>query len=215
MFERHRLKEARKRYDQQLAAWQEQRDEYADLLQLAQTFGGESDPGLMLKPDEAVFGKVAGCSLVEERRGPGHWQGAYSGFSVPIGTIGGHPVRYHVGGTRGHYVQGTPLPTAIDSGTVIVTNRRVIFQGTRQTRECLYDKLIGFQHSEDGSTTLSVSNREKPITLHYGPKLAGWFDFRLDLALAQYRNDVPQLVERLQHDLAEIDDRRPAPPDAT
>ncbi len=111
-------------------------------------------------------------------------------------------MRYRVGATRGHYVQGTPHPTAIDTGTVFVTNHRVIFQGANQTRECTFDKLLGVQHSdEDGITVLSVSNRQKPTTIHYGPRIAGWFDFRLDLA--------PPLEVHTTKDLGELVDATP------
>jgi hypothetical protein len=70
-------------------------------------------------------------------------------------------VRYRVGASRGHYVRGAPAPTAIDTGTAFITNKRVIFEGSRQTRECNFTKLIGVQHDDAvGATTLSVSNRE-------------------------------------------------------
>ena len=189
-----------------LAQWQAQRDGYADFLQTAQTFNGTGSTDLMLAPGEAVFYKVIGTSLIEERRTGGHYQGRSSGVSIPVGL----GVRYRTGGTRGHYVQGTPTPTAIDTGTVYITNKRVIFQGARQTRECAFAKLIGFQHSvSEGSTTFSVSNRQKPTTIHYGPSMSGAFDFRLDLALAHFRGTVGEVVARLQADLARIDASRP------
>jgi len=57
--------------------------------------------------------------------------------------------------------------------TVFITNQRVIFQGSKQTRECAFAKLIGFEHDDaTGSTTFSVSNRQKPTTIHYGPDLS-------------------------------------------
>jgi hypothetical protein len=215
VFDKHRAKKELENYNRLLASWQTQRDESASLLATATSYAGEPSTEIMLKPGEAVFAKVTGASLVEERRGAGHWQGGSTGVSVPIGSIGGHAIRYHIGATRGHFVQGAPSPTAIDTGTVFVTNKRVIFQGSRQTRECSFDKLIGFQHSDDGSTTLSVSNRQKPTTIHYGPKLSGWFDFRLDLALANYRSSVPALVAQLQQELAAVDASKPIPPSAT
>jgi hypothetical protein len=213
VFEKHKAKKATAHYQQDLAHWQEQRDGYAGLLQLAQSYQGEPSTELMLEPGEAVFARVTDASLVEERRAGGHWQGGSAGVSVPVGSIGGRSVRYRVGATRGHYVQGTPHPTAIDTGTVFVTDTRVIFQGANQTRECTFDKLLGIQHSdEDGTTVLSVSNRQKPTTIHYGPRIAGWFDFRLDLALAHYRNTVGALVTQLEQELAALDAARPPPP---
>ena len=81
-----------------------------------------------------------------------------------------------------------------------ITSKRVIFRGARQTRECAFAKLIGFQHSDtEGSTTFSVSNRQKATTMHYGQALSGAFDFRLDLALAHFRGTVGDLVGRARN----------------
>ena len=208
MFGQHREKKAARQQQEALERWNLQRDEYADLLQTAQTFNGTGASELMLGPSEAVFYRVTGASLIEEQRGAGHYQGRSSGVSIPVGL----GVRYRTGGSRGHYVQGTPTPTAIDTGTVYITNKRVIFQGARQTRECAFAKLIGFQHSDsEGSTTFSVSNRQKPTTIHYGPSLSASFDFRLDLALAHYKGTVSALVQQLHSELAAIEARRPLP----
>jgi hypothetical protein len=89
----------------------------------------------------------------------------------------------------------------------------LIFQGGKQTRECDFAKLIGFVHDDnEGSTTFSVSNRQKPTTIHYGSSVAGWFDFRVDLALAHYRGTVDTLIAELQQGLDEIDKHRPPEP---
>lgn len=212
MFERHQERHAAREYQQRLSDWQQQRDGYAERLEIAQTYAGEPSSELMLKPGEKVFAGVAGASLVEERRGAGQWQGRSSGMSFPVGSLGGHSVRYRVGGTRGHYVQGAATPTAIDTGTFYITNMRVIFQGTRQTRECLFSKLVGFQHDDKaGTTVFSASNRQKPMTIHYGPDVSAWFDFRLDLAIAHYRNDLAAFVAQLHDVVANLDSRKPMP----
>ena len=194
MFGQRAKKEAR---EHRAAAedWQAQRDAYAKLLQTAQTFNGTSASELMLAPGEAVFYKVTGASLIEDRKTQGHHQGSSRGVSVPVGSIGGRAVRYRVGASHGHYVQGASKPTAIDIGTAYITNKRVVFQGGKQTRECTFAKLLGFHHDDrEGSTTFSMSNRQKPTTIHYGPQLWASFDFRLDLALAHFKGTVPQLV---------------------
>jgi hypothetical protein len=180
---------------------------------LARMQGESTTTGeLVLGPGEAVFYTVTGCSLNEDRRTKGHYQGRSSGVSIPVAGIGGRSVRYRVGTSKGHYVQGTPTPTAIDTGTVYITNKRVVFQGRRQTRECAFAKLIGIHHDDrDGSSTISVSNRQKPTIIHYGPNLSGHFDFRLDLALAHFRGNVDQFVRQIRGDLARIDAARPAP----
>ncbi len=190
--------------------WQSQRDAYAQYLDLAQTFRGTGASELMLAAGEAVFYKVTGAALIEDRKGQGHYEGRSQGVSIPVGSFGGRSVRYRVSGSKGHYVQGAPTPTAIDTGTVYITNKRVIFQGGKQTRECNFAKLVGFSHNDRvGSTTFSVSNRQKPTTVRYGPHLAASFDFRLDLAIAHFKGTVSGLIRQLQDDLARIDANRP------
>lgn len=103
--------------------------------------------------------------------------------SIPLGSVGGRSVCYRMGGSRGQYVQGKPVLTVIDQGTVHITNKHVVFQGSKQTRVVIFSVLLGFQRSDkDGSTTFSVSNRQQPTIIRYGQSLAVDFDFRLDLA---------------------------------
>jgi hypothetical protein len=212
VFEGRRAKKAEKQYESELEVWKDQRDACADRLTLAETYQGEGAAAILLKSGEAVFAAISGAALVEDRAGRGSWEGRSSGVSIPIGSLGGRSIRYRTGASRGHFVQGAPVATAIDTGTLFVTNQRAIFQGAKQTRECRFDKLVGFQHTADGSTIFSVSNRQKPTTVYYGEQLSGWFDFRLDLALAHYRNELPTLVAQLEADLAAADAAKPALP---
>ncbi len=212
MFEHHREKREAAAFEEAMARWRQERDGQAAAVTLAQTYAGDTTSDLMLHAGETVFARITNAALVEPRRGPGQWRGRSQGVSVPIGSLAGRPVRYRVGASRGHYVQGTPHPEAIDTGTAYITDQRVVFQGHTQTRECLFSKLLGCEQSPDGSTTFSVSNRQKPTTVHYGPQLSGWVHLRLELALAHYRHDVPALVERLQQELAAIDAAKPTPP---
>jgi hypothetical protein len=135
-----------------------------------------------------------------------------AGVSVPIGSLAGHAIRYRVGATRGHYVSAPPVPPAIDTGTVYVTDQRVVFTGSKQTRECAYAKLLSTNFSPDDTCTLAVSNRQKPTVVHYGSSLSGWFEFRLDLALAHYRGAVAPFAVQLQSELNDLDANRPALP---
>lgn len=213
MFQKLKAKNAEHEYEAKLAAWQTQHDNLENCIKLAQTFKGVNTTDIMLKPGEALFYYVTGASLVGERRGAGHYEGRSSGVSVPIGHIGHSTVRYHVGSSKGHYVQGTPYAAAVDVGTVFITNKRVIFEGNRQTRECNFDKLVGFHHDQQqGSTTFSVSNRQKPTTVHYGVTVLPAFAFRLELALANYKGTVPQLIAQFQQTLTELDTSKPTPP---
>ena len=213
MFTGHKAKQAAEAYDDAMKQWLEQGAWYKELIQTTQTFKGSNSPEMVLGPGEAVFYKVTGAALIEDRRGAGHYEGRSSGISIPVGSLGGHTVRYRVGASRGHYAQGAPTPTAIDTGTVFITNKRVIFQGRKQTRECAFTKLIGFHHdATTGTTTFSVSNRQKPTTIHYGPQLSGAFQFRLDLGLAHYRGTVNELLQHLTREANAMLAARPLPP---
>jgi hypothetical protein len=207
------LGKAESKYSTALAAWQETRDAQAAIVNLVTTYSGDTNaPGLMLKPGETLFGSMTGVSLIEERAGQGEFVGRSQGFSVPIGSLGGHAIRYRVGASQGHYVAAAPVPTAIDQGNFFITNQRVLFQGTRQTRECLFAKLAAFQTSPNGAATFSVSNRQKPTVIRYGRDLASWFDLRLEMAMAHYRGSLPDLIAKAQADLNSIDATRPVDP---
>jgi hypothetical protein len=213
VFEKHKEKKALEAYQAEMTQWTRERDNYAELLNLAKTFEGGDSNEIMLSAGETLFLKATNTALVEDRRGQGHYEGHSAGVSVPIGSIAGRSVRYRVGANKGHYVQGAPTPTAIDIGSVFVTNKRVIFQGAKQTRECAFAKLIGFEHNDAaGSTTFSVSNRQKATTIHYGPGLSAVFDFRLDLALAHFKGTVDEFANQLQSELTQLDAQRPVAP---
>jgi hypothetical protein len=213
MFEKHKAKRTQEHYEAALATWQADRDEQAELLELAERFDGGDSDEFMLGKGERLFLQVSPVALIEDRVRGGHYESRSSGVSIPVGSIGGRSVRYHVGANKGHYVQGTPTPTAIDQGTAFVTNERVVFEGAKQTRECKYEKLIGVQHDQNG-TTLSVSNRNKPTTIFYGSDVAGTFEFRLDLALAHFRGTVAELAAKVRSDLQLVESERPAVPSA-
>jgi len=143
---------AQRRYEKRLRKWQAERDERAELLECAQEFVREDTDEIVLGRHEALFFQMSGVSLIEDRVTAGHYEGGYSGLLLPIGRVGGRTLRYGFGASRGHYVRGPAVPTVIDTGSVFVTNERVIFQGLAQTRECRFARLISVRHSDaDGS----------------------------------------------------------------
>ena len=58
-------------------------------IELARTYEGQSLPEVMLKADARVFAGVGGAALIEERAGRVQWHGFSSGFSIPVGSLGG------------------------------------------------------------------------------------------------------------------------------
>ena len=177
------------------------------LADLDATSGGENVEGLLLKKDERAVLDYTGAALVEPRRQPGQYVGGYSGFSFKV--VKG--VRYHVGGSRGTYTPGPDVATAIDTGTVTITNQRVVFRGNKQTREWAFNKLVGWTHDDPHPITyLQVSNRQKTSGFAYQPEHAAIVHFRLAFALALSGGRVDDLRKQLQQELTEHQTARPA-----
>jgi hypothetical protein len=208
MFEEHKAKKAAKQHEQAMSTWQAEHDELAAVLAAATTRQGQASSDIMLKAGEAVFASITNVGLVEERRSPGHYAGHSSGFSIPVASVGGRSVRYRVGASKGHYVQGAPHPEAVDQGAMVVTNQRVVFVGARKTVECLFSKLVSAQ-VEGGELALSVSNRQKVTRLHYGSSLDGWLQLRLTLALSIARGDSEAFAAQVREQLAELESKKP------
>src|SRR5262249_32015414 len=132
-------------YGQHQAAWEKEIGAARDALDTAQGFTGfsrdespEAVP-IVLKPDERVFLIIDGAGLIEERRGQGHYQGGSQGVSLHIAK----GVTYRVGAQRGTFVPGEEHPTVVDHGVAVVTDERVVFEGSGQTREWAFAKLLG------------------------------------------------------------------------
>lgn len=154
--------------------------------------------GFMFKKGEAATLDYSGAALLEPRRQAGHYTGGYSGFSFKITT----GVRYHVGGTSGTYQPGPEVATVIDRGTITVTNQRVVFRGTKQTREWAFAKLLGWSHDDPHPITyLQVSNRQKTSGFGYQAGHAPLVRFRLAWAMALFAGQVDDLRHGLETEL--------------
>ena len=210
MFEKHKAKKAEEQFKSQMDEWQSEHDELTAVLQAATTRTGSPSSDIVLKGGEAVFASINGVSLVEDRRGAGHYAGRSQGFSIPVGSVGGRSVRYRVGANKGHFVQGELHPAAVDQGKLVITNQRVLFVGGKKTIECLFAKLVSAEVS-GGELALSVSNRQKVTRVHYGANLDGWVQMRLTLAMSVARGDSDQFAAQIQDQLNELEAKRPQP----
>lgn len=226
MLERHKEKKAEKERQEALAeearkaaqaksahaaaiaVWEHQMEELQGLMALASGNGPTSTTSLMLKSGEVSIAQITNVSLVEDRRGPGQWEGRSQGVSFPIGKIAGRSVRYRVGATKGHYVQGAATPTAVDSGTLSITNQRLVYQGAKKTSEGTFAKLLGIQKFS-GGITISVSNRQKPTTLFFGPQLDEWVETHLSIALGLYNGEADTVKAQLQSQIDELQAQKP------
>ena len=152
---------------------------------------------LILKQGEQAIW-VGNGQLVEPRRGPGHYAGGSQGFSFRVAK----GVRYRVGASRGHFIPGDEVQTVIDQGTVTVTTQRVVFTGSKATREWTFAKLLDTEISQDHSLVLiHVSNRQKVS----GVKTAPPFADALSLGVTLSQHGTAEVAKALQ---AEADQHR-------
>ena len=203
MFEKSKERAAANALAEATAAWNQHVASVQSLIDIITGSKVLETNGLMLKSGEVLLGQVQNVGLIQERSDGGHWQGASQGFSIPIGSIKGRSVRYRVGATRGHYVQGQPHPTAVDHGTLSITDQRIIYQGAAKTAECLFTKLLGVQQT-DGAIAISVSNRQKPTVVHVGDSLEDWVADRISIATSLYQGDKDQVLDQLREQLREV-----------
>lgn len=213
MFEKRRQREEEAARAEALTEWNAKLTELESLLQIATRAAVPALTHLITAPGERGVGEVTGVGLVQERRGPGHYAGAGQGVSIPIGHVAGRPVRYRVGATRGHYVQGAPVATVVDTGTLSITDRRLVYQGSQHTSECDFARLVGIDH-EPGQITVSVAHREHPTVLHFGAAVDDWVQDRLSLALALFKGQDDQVREGLEAQIAELHAAHPGGPAA-
>jgi hypothetical protein len=209
-FEDHKLRKQAEEDAAALARWQTEHDELQGLAGLARSpqgfTDGLEDVPIILKPGEAVFALISPSMLVESRRGPGHYAGGSQGFSFRVAK----GIHYRIGANRGTFVQGEEQLAVIDTGTVTVTSRRIVFQGAKQSREWAFAKVLGIQHDPAlPLTMISVSNRQKVSGFTYDEQHAPTVRFRVSMAVAVANGTTGELAADLDRQLAELDAARP------
>ena len=191
-------------------------EQMTEFLAIAQGYDGVTAADgrpipIILKSGERMLASVSGASLIEPRKGPGHWEGRSQGVSVHV--PGTRSMRYRIGASHGTFVQGVEHPAEVDVGTFTLTTTRAVFTGSQQTREWAWSKLISVTHASDADwTMLSVSNRQKVSGIGYDADNADLCRFWIDFAVARATGSLPQLVDSLQTELAAL--APPPPPTA-
>lgn len=205
--EAKKLEHDKAQHDAAVVAWEQERDDRQARLELAEG-GGSNEPvqGFVLKVGERAYAVIEGVALIEPRRTPGKMVGGSSGASFRVAK----GVTLRTGRVKGTYVPGPEMPTPVDTGTALVTNRRVAFSGPLQTREWLFDKMIGVDHDASGTwTALQVSNRQRTSGIAYGIELSGTIHALLDIAMADWQGRLVDLVTKLRGEIADTLERDP------
>jgi hypothetical protein len=200
-------------YDEDRADWEEELESARADLAIAEAspedFLELGDAPILLKKSEFPILVITNVGLVEMGREGGSYQGGSQGVSLRVMK----GVSYRVGGHRGTFVPTPETLKVVDKGTAVVTNQRVVFQGSGKTREWLFTKLIGVDHDPElGMSMLHVSNRQKASGLAYGEDISDAFRLRMDVALAHFTDDLEGLQVLLKERVAEVEAEEPAPP---
>jgi hypothetical protein len=117
--------------------------------------------GFIAKRGEHVVGIVSEVGLVEAQRGPTQFKGGAVGFSFRMTD------RFAVGPSRfrGTSTRGEERPALVDSGRFVITDRRAVFMGGKQTREFDWQDLLAHElrplDKKSAIVYLPVSNRQK------------------------------------------------------
>jgi hypothetical protein len=122
----------------------------------------EAEPsGIIAKKDEHILAVVSEVGLIESRRGPTQFKGGSSGVSFRLTQR----VSVRTSGMRGTATQGEESPTVVDQGKFIISDKRAIFVGNKQSREFDWDNLLSYELQKLGKKNailyLPVSNRQK------------------------------------------------------
>jgi hypothetical protein len=167
------------------------------------TYGGiPNTTGMSLAAGEWIVARITDTGLIEDVSSGGSWIGGTNTLSIPVGH---HGFRLGHGRSVGTYVTAAPSPTITDAGITFITNRRVVFQGHSQTRQCRFEDLIGFTVTPDADgVSVSVANRMEPVRISFGTHLGQWFSVRLRFALAEFRGDRAAFLRELQNRLGHL-----------
>jgi hypothetical protein len=103
-------------------------------------------PGLVLHKSERAHISEP-CQLYEERVVDRHYEGATHGASIRLSKR----VTYHAAVQRGYLVSRT-AKIPVSTGSVIVTNQRLIFAGEPKSINLSFDKLLETHLYSDGLT---------------------------------------------------------------
>ena len=121
------------------------------------------EPGqsrIYLPADEVLHTQLP-CQILDERTYR-QFVGGSSGFSFRIAR----GVSYRVGSSRGRSIPVTEI-VPVDSGTFMVTSKRLSFVGQRQNFGFEWKKIIGIEPMYDG-LVIASSSRKKSAIIKYG-----------------------------------------------
>ena len=126
------------------------------------------DSPLILKAGEHAYLSVPATLARMTTRT--HYAGRSSGFSFPIGHTG---IRYRVGSFRGEPVQQQSL-TKLDSGTFVLTYKRLAYVGRTKSTSVALDNVMHFEIYNDALSVAREGKENPDFYLMSNPKYAAF-----------------------------------------
>lgn len=167
-----------------------------------------NDYGFLLNDGERGVAYMPGTLFLEVVRAPSTYSGGYGGVSFPLFGR----VRANTGRMRGQVTPGDESIEWTDEGTTMVTTERIMFTGAKRTQEWKFAKMMSITHHAPGYSIFATSGRSKPTGIGFGPDVATEVQFRIELAAAIARNQLPRYLAELEAEKAQHDREMPVPP---
>lgn len=179
----------RKEADRQAAEFQAElvrREARRRQLKAAASLTPIQVPGFVAQKSESVYFQM-GADLAEWKKTRGHYEGGGGIRGVSVKVPGVKGARAYVGGlSKRQYVPGEEGWMITDSGTAIITSKRIIYKGSNKSVEWRFDKLVSLDADRsNGSLVISVTNRQKSHVLRL--RDYGLFEAVLNAAVERYQ----------------------------
>ncbi len=170
-----------------------------------------NDYGFLFNDGERGVAYMPGTLFLEVVRAPSSYSGGYGGVSFPLFGR----VRVNTGRMRGQVTPGDESIKWTDEGTTMVTTERIMFTGAKRTQEWKFAKMMSITHHAPGYSIFATSGKSKPTGIGFGPDVATEVQFRIELAAAIARNQLPRYLGELEAEKAKHDAEMPVLPPPT
>jgi hypothetical protein len=116
------------------------------------------------KEGEVALFDISEVDLLDFQSTGSTFTGGSAGISFPI--VG--RIRGNLGGSKGSLVRNPEKLICVDSGTLKITSKRILFIGNRETREIKLENLMDVELGPNGIwAKLSMNNKQKPESFQH------------------------------------------------
>lgn len=119
------------------------------------------EAGFVTQKSEELY-LVMPAKLAEWKKQRGRYEGGPGVRGVSVKIPGTSARAYYGGMSQREYVPGAEGWTLVDDGSVLITNKRIVFKGGSKNVEFAFAKLVSVDADEsNGSLVIAVTNRQR------------------------------------------------------